>query len=61
MMADEEMSPAMLIDELAALDSTARGELAITLRHLSDTFDEVRDGKTASHTLGVLARLLDPT
>jgi hypothetical protein len=49
----------MLIDELAALDSTARGELAITLPHLSDTFDDVSDGKAASHTLGVLAHLLD--
>ena len=54
------MSPVMLVDELAALDPEARRELATTLRQVSETFAEVADGKTTSHVLGVLARLLDP-
>ena len=58
-MADTKKSPAMLLDELANLDPQERREVAATLRRLSATFGEVPDGKTASHSLGVLAHLLD--
>jgi hypothetical protein len=50
----------VLIDELAALDPARRRELAAALRRVAEMFAEVRDGKTASYVLGVLARLLDP-
>ena len=60
-MADtEEASPATLLDELASLDLQERRKAATIVRGLSQTFAEVPDGKTASHVLGVLARLLDP-
>jgi hypothetical protein len=59
-MADIEKSPAMLLDELARLRPQARRKLATILRQVSETFAEVPDGKTASHTLGILANLLDP-
>ena len=59
-MSDTETSPVTLLDGLAGLDPQARRELATTLRQVSATFDEVPDGKTTSHVLGVLARLLDP-
>ena len=59
-MGDIGKSPAMLLDELARLDPPARRKLATILRQVSETFAEVPDGKTASHTLGVLAHLLDP-
>ena len=49
-----------MIDEMANLDPQERGEVAVTLRRLSETLAEVSDGKTTSHVLGVLARLLDP-
>jgi hypothetical protein len=58
-MADTDKSPSRLLDELAGLDPQARLALATTLRHVSETFAEVADGKTASHVLGVLAHLLD--
>ena len=48
------------VDELAALDLAHRRELAAALRSAAEMFAEVRDGKTASYVLGVLARLLDP-
>jgi hypothetical protein len=35
-------------------------EVASALRRVAEMFAEVRDGKTASYVLGVLARLLDP-
>jgi hypothetical protein len=60
-MSDDEISPATLLDELASLDAAARRELVTTLRTLSETFAEVPDGKAASHVLGVLAHLLDPS
>ena len=47
-----EKSHAMLLDELAALDPPLRRKLATILRQVSETFAEVPDGKTASHTLG---------
>jgi hypothetical protein len=50
-----------LLDELAGLDPRARQEMAAPLRTVSETFAEVPDGKTASHVLGVLAHLLDPS
>ena len=59
-MEETETSQPTLLDELAGLDPQTRRALATTLRHVSETFAEVSDGKTASHVLGVLARLLDP-
>ena len=49
-----------MFDELANLDPQARQELATTLRQVSETFTDVPDGKTTSHTLGVIAQLIDP-
>jgi hypothetical protein len=40
--------------------ASAAGNLRIRDGVLSATFAEVPDGKTASHSLGVLAHLLDP-
>lgn len=51
----------MLIDDLAALDSAHRRELAAALRDVAQTLAEVPDGKTTSHVLGVVAHLLDAT
>jgi hypothetical protein len=50
-----------LLDELAALEPQPRRQLATTLRQVSETLAEVSDAKTASHVLGVLAHLLDPS
>ena len=58
-MSDNELSPTMLLDELATLDPAQRRVVAEELRKVADTFAEVSDGKTASHVLGVLAHLLD--
>ena len=52
---------AVLLDELAALDPAQRRQVAEELRNLSETLAGVPDGKTASHVLGVLAHLLDPS
>ena len=49
-----------LLDQLANLDPQERREVATVVRGLSETLVEVPDGKTTSHVLGVLARLLDP-
>ncbi len=57
-MADAEM-PATLLDDLADLDPVQRGEVATTLRQLSETFAELRDGQKAGYVLEVLAHLLD--
>ena len=54
-------SSTTLLDQLANLDPEARRELPTNLRQVSATFREVPDGKTTSHVLGVLARLLDPS
>lgn len=59
-MSDTEMSLGDLLDTLAALDSSQRSEVAKELKQVAQTFAEVPDGKTASHVLGVLARMLDP-
>jgi hypothetical protein len=60
-MADtQEVSPATLLDELVSLDLQERREVAAVVRRLSENLAEVPDGKTTSHVLGVLARLLDP-
>jgi Phage integrase family len=58
--ADTNNTSTMLLHELAALDMAHRLQLATALRRLAETFAEVGDGKTAAHTLGVLAHLLDP-
>lgn len=60
-MPDSEKAAGMLLNDLAALDPAQRREVAKELRNLSETFAEVPDGKTASHVLGVLAHLLDPS
>ena len=61
-MADtQEPSPTTLLDQLANLDPQERREVATIVRGLSETLAEVPDGKTTSHVLGVLARLLDPS
>ena len=57
--ADSENPAAMLPDELAALDPHQRREVAKHLRKMAENFAEVPEGKTTSHVLGVLARLLD--
>ena len=59
-LADTNNTSTMLVDELAALDLAHRRELAAALRCVAETLAEVRDGKTASFVLGVLAHLLDP-
>jgi hypothetical protein len=59
-MSDADKTPATLLTELASLDPQERREVAATLRNVSETFAEVADGKTATHVLGVLGRLLDP-
>lgn len=56
----EQVSAATLLDELATLTPRERREAATIVRRLSETMAEVPDGKAASHTLGVLAYLLDP-
>ncbi len=50
-----------LVDELAALGPAGRRELTAALRGVAETLDGVRDGKTTSEVLGVLAHLLDPS
>ncbi len=60
-MPDNEKTAGMLLDDLAALDPAQRREVAKELRNLSETFAEVSDGRTTTHVLGVLARLLDPS
>ena len=60
-MADTEETAAVLLDGLAALNQAERREVAKELRKVSETFAEVRDGKTTSHVLGVLAHMLDPS
>jgi len=57
----EEASPTNMLDQLADLDPQERREVASVVRGLSRTFAELPDGKTASHVLGVLAHLLDPS
>ncbi len=58
--ADTNKTSTMLLDKLAALDPKRRRELAAALRGVAETLAEVRDGKTTSHVLGVLAHMLDP-
>ncbi len=60
-MADTDKTSTRLLDELAALNPKRRRELAAALRGVAETLAEVPDGKTASHVLGVLAHLLDPS
>ncbi len=49
-----------MLDELANLDPQARQELATALSRVSETFTDITGGKTTAHTLGVIARLIDP-
>ena len=58
---EEEVSLATLLDRLASLDPHERREVATIVRCLSQTFAEAPGDKRASHVLGVLARLLDPS
>jgi len=58
-MADSDKTRALL-DELAALSPAQRRDVATELRKLTDNLAEVPDGKMASHTLGVIAHILDP-
>jgi hypothetical protein len=58
-MPDSESSQPTVLDELASLGQQDRREVVATLRQVSETFAEVPDGKTTSHVLSVLARLLD--
>ena len=58
---EEEVSLATLLDQLASLDPQERWEVATIVRGLSETLAEVPGGKRASHMLGVLARLRDPS
>jgi hypothetical protein len=58
-MSDDEIFRTTLLDELASLEPEERRELTTTLRMVSKTIAEVPDGKMASHTLGVIAHLID--
>jgi hypothetical protein len=60
-MADKGVYSTALIDRLASLGPAERHQFAATLRRLSETLGEVPDGKTATHVLGVLAYMLDPS
>ena len=61
-MADpEQVSAAMLLDQLADLDPQERRQVATIVRDLSETLAEVPDGKAASDVLGLLAHLLYPS
>jgi hypothetical protein len=60
-MVDTDETTTTLVDELAALNPARRRELAASLRGVAETLGGVSDGKTASHVLGVLAHLLDPS
>lgn len=60
-MADrDQVSAATLLDQFAMLNPRERQEVAIIVRRLSETFADVRDGKTTSHALGLFAHMLDP-
>lgn len=58
-MPDPESFQPTLLDELARLTPQDRREVIAALRQVSETFAEVPDGSCTSHTLGVLAHLLD--
>ena len=58
-MADTDITPETLLDELAALDPTQRREVAKELRKVAETFAEVSDGHTGD-THWMLAHWLDP-
>ena len=64
-MADTEKTPAMLLDELAALDPAQRREVATTLRQVAEAFAEMPDGRHTAHTnqhaaaAGKLSDILD--
>jgi hypothetical protein len=58
-MADTDITPETLLDELAALDPAQRREVAKELRKVAETFAEVSDGHTGD-THWMLAHWLDP-
>ena len=53
-MADSEKTPAMLLDDLAALDPDQRRVVAKELRKVAETFAEVPDGRHAAHIVRLL-------
>ena len=57
-MAEPEMSPAMLLAKLAALDPSQRREVAAALRSVAETFARSRR-PDAAYTLRMLAHMLD--
>ena len=58
-MADTEMSPATLLDEVAALNPHQRRQVAKELRKVAETFAGVPDGRGTTHTRRLLAHWLD--
>ena len=54
-MADNKKTPAVLLDDLAALDPTRRRTVAKELRKVAETFAEVSDGRNTAYTLRLLA------
>ena len=58
-MSGTEKTAAMLLDDLAALDSSQRREVAKELREVADTFAGVPDGRDTAHALRMLAHMLD--
>lgn len=59
-MAHNKKTPAMLLDDLAALDPSQRREVAKELREVAETFTQVPDGRHTAHSLRLLAHWLDP-
>ena len=60
-MSDTEKTAGALLDELAALDSPQRREVAAALRGVAETFAGVPDGRHTAHALRLLAHMLDPS
>jgi hypothetical protein len=48
-MADTDKTSSMLVDELAALNTSQRREVAKELQKVADTFAEVPDGRHSAH------------
>jgi hypothetical protein len=58
-MADTEKTPETLLDDLAALDSPQRHQVAAALRKVAETFAQVPDGRDTAHALRLLAHMHD--
>ena len=54
-MADNKKTPAVLLDDLAALDPTRRRTVAKELRKVAEIFAQVSDGRNTAYTLRLLA------